>query len=359
MASQPQVSIAHTFGRTLTGGILAIAVLFFADTFLAKTEKAESLVEAEHHYQNGKRLMQSGDTARAVEEFRSALGVERENQDYQLALGQALLTAGKATDAAGVLNALLEEDPFGGPANLALARVMVREGKIADAISYYHRAIYGQWKDNAAVNQLQVRFELVELLSRQNSGEALLAELLPLQDEAPDDVATQEKLGQWFLAAGSTGRAAGVFREILQRGPRNADVHAGLAEAEFASGNYREARDEFQAAVRMGAGDETIQARLDLANRILDLDPTLRGLSREERLRRSRKLLELTLDDLKQCTGDSPLIKPAEIAMRKPMTTYDDNLDLADRIWQARRTNCKGSSNAEPFAIVLSKLGQK
>ena len=363
MATPAQVPAVHAFARTMAGGIAVIVVLFVADTFLAKSERAAARVEAERHYQSGRRLMQSGQSAQAAEQFRSALSVDRANQDYELALGQALRAAGKTGDAQVALSALLEENPFGGAANLALARVMVQEGNITDATGYYHRAIYGQWKEDARRNQLLARFELVDLLRRQDSKEALLAELLPLQDEAPDDAATQKKLGQGFLAAGSPVRAAAVFRAILHRDQQDSQAHAGLGEAEFAGGNYAGAREEFRIALRLRPPDEgteqNLQSRLELCNRILELDPALRSLGGKERLSRSRKLAELALDRVQPCLGATPLIKSAQSALRSTLS-YDQNLDLADQLWRAGQAECKsGLPEGEPLAIVLSKVNPK
>ena len=138
------------------------------------------------------------------------------------------LPATPIADADASLNSLLQRDPIAAPANLAMARVLVQEGHLDDAAFYYHRAIYGQWKQDAQVNQIKVRFELADLLNRENSRETLLAELLPLQNEAPDDAATRIRLGNLFLAAGSPARAAEVFRAILRRHPRDEEARAGL-----------------------------------------------------------------------------------------------------------------------------------
>ena len=118
------------------------------------------------------------------------------------------MAAGQTAGAETTLGAILEKDSTDGPANLAMARVQAREGRAEDAISYYHRAIYGHWSGAAEASRLQVRFELIDLLAKRGAKEELLAELLPVQEEAPEDVATRLRLGQLYLTAGSPARAA-------------------------------------------------------------------------------------------------------------------------------------------------------
>jgi len=268
------------------------------------------------------------------------------------------------------LDALLEQDPAGGAANLALARVLVKEGKIPDATFYYHRALYGRWKQDAAANQLNARFELADLLSHQpNSKEALLAELLPLQSEAPDDFATKKRLGRLFLSAGSPARAATVYRDILKSDSDDEEAHAGMAQAEFDSGSYRGAWEEFSAALRLNPNDQNARARFDLSMEILGLDPMLRGIGGEERYRRSRNLLESALDHLKQCMGSAApkdLVDAAEEMLKKPAPSVrrsdvtEDNLAFAARLWDARNTNCKQPTTAseEALARVFASLAR-
>lgn len=249
-----------------------------------------------------------------------------------------------------------------------MARVLVKEDKRDDAAFYYHRAIYGQWKEDAHANQLKVRFELTDLLSREKSKEALLAELLPLQIDAPGDLATRKRLGHLFITAGSPARAADIFRDILRTLPRDPEAHAGLGDAEFARGNYRTAQTEFLAALQLRPADRDVQNRLDLCDQVLDLDPARRGLSPEEQYQRSRTLVERVLDDVNQClgTGSGPtqeLIKTVQDGLKKSVTparqstAFEDNLDWAERLWQVRRTDCKQALGAseEPLALVLAK----
>ena len=73
-------------------------------------------------------------------------------------------------------------------------------------------------------NRLRVRFELIDLLAQRNSKEELLAELLPIQDEAPRDLKTRTQMGRLFLLAGSPARAADIFRGSCTM-PRQTRMH--------------------------------------------------------------------------------------------------------------------------------------
>jgi len=360
-------SFLGTFGLVL----LAIAALFVADTFLARTEQAESQVEAARLFEQGRILMQRGENAEAIERIKDGISIERGNRDYLRTLAQAQLAAGNTADAEGTLTELLQSDSTDGLANLIMARVLVKEDRFAQAVSYYHRAIYGHWNEDEAENRLRARFELIELLAQRNSKEELLAELLPVQDRAPSDLKTRTRLGQLFLLAGSPARAADVFRGILHDAPENADANAGLGQAEFARGDYRAAQRDFQAAVRLAPDDQAIRQRLDLCNELVMLDPTARGLGPAERIRRSLNLVELTLDETSQCTGQNPspelqgLLDKAKEALKAHVSVADQSevsesdLDLAELLWQARKRECKPPPASDsPLELILARLAQ-
>jgi tetratricopeptide (TPR) repeat protein len=349
--------------------IAAIAAFFLIDTLLARTEKAESRASAGRAYENGMRLIQQGRSLDAVGQFKEAISLARENPAYPLALAQALLAADRLPEAEATLSDLLQHDGTGGAPNLAMARVLAKEGKFMDAVSYYHRAIYGRWTGDPVHNRIQARSELVDLLVANHSTEGLLAELLPLQQEAPGDLTTQKKLALAFTEAGSPARGAELFRGVLRREPQDPDAYAGLGEAEFARGNYRAARVNFEAALRLRPADEASRQRLDLSNQVLALDPAQRGLSREEQYRRSLKILELAVASATSC-----LVSPAsattkdlidsannglklQIHPARRVEAMEKNMQLADRIWQIRRNECKGAP-ATAIDLVLGKAAQ-
>lgn len=350
---------------------LAIVALSAVDTFLARTERQENHAEANGLAAAGRELMQQGKPAAAASQFKAALSIERENSQYWLALGQAQLAAGELKDAEATLTQLLARDSTDGPANLTLARVLVKEGRITDAVSAYHRAIYGHWDRDAEANRVSVRFELVNLLAQQGSKEDLLAELLPLLDVAPDDLEVRLHMGHLFLLAGSAVRAGEIFREVLRQHPQNADAYAGLGESEFSRGNYLTAHSDFQIASNLRPSDKQIAGRLELCWEVLALDPLRRGLPLEEQNRRSVKMLEMSLAAIRRCAAkvpdlDQDTVDDAQQAIKSRVSpahmseTVETNLDLAEQLWKIRQRLCKQPSSAdeEPLRLVLAKIAQ-
>ncbi len=351
---------------------VALAALFVIDTFLARIEQNEDRAEATRLFAEGHQMMQDGHYAEAAERFRDAVSIQRDNRDYLLALSGALLAAKNFADAESTLDGLLQRDSTDGDANLAMARVQMGEMHIPEGISFYHRAIYGRWTTDAAQNRLKARFELVDLLARQNAKEELLAELLPLQDEASADLQTRTRIGELFLSAGSPGRAVDVFQDILRRDSRDADAYTGLGEAEFTRGNYQSARTDFLNASRLKPDDAAIRKRLELCEQIISLDPTRRGLALSERYQRSLKLVALALDEINRCLitpAPAPaqeLVDAANKALKarveelRQNAATETNLDLTEQLWKARGKDCGSSTPAsdDALALVLAKIAQ-
>ena len=367
----PQPVAGRSFLTTIGLVFLAIAALFAADMFLAGMERAETGVEAARLFQQGRALMDRGKNAEAINRIEDAILIERGNRTYRRTLAQAQLAADMTTNAEATLAELLQSDSSDGFASLLMGRALEKEGRFAEAISYLHRAIYGQWDKDAAENRLRVRFELIDLLAKRNSKEELLAELLPVQDQAPRDLKGQLRLGRLFLVAGSPTRAADVFRGVLHDAPTSADAYAGLGEADFTRGNYRAAQRDFQAALRLVSDDQASLQRLEVCNQLLLLDPTERGLGQAERLRRSLKLVERTLSETSQCVDQDPspdlallLDKvgkalTAHVAPAHQSEESESNVDLAEQLWQARKKECKAPPASDsPLALVLAKLAQ-
>ncbi len=351
--------------RTLFFVAIAAAALVVIDTVLAGTERLETAREASRFYAEGLALTQKGNNAQAIESFKSAIANARENPEYRLALGRAERGAGRLDDAEATLSELLKGDSMAGAANLALARVYAREKRMAEAAFYYHRAIFGQWKQDAVVNQIKTRFELADLLAAENSKAELLAELLPLEEQTASDAGMQKRIAHLYMTAGSPARAAGIFRVAERMQPADFDAHQGLGDAEFALGDYSAAQTAYAAAMRLRPNDQEVRRRWELCDRVLALDPTRRGLNGQERYRRSILVLGEVLSATSRCHATDTASAAATAVKRhvgpaEQSEAAETNLDLAAQLWKTVKPKCPPADSAsdEPLDLVLAKAAQ-
>src|SRR4051812_10216065 len=374
-ASRPPAANAGVFLGTFALIVAAMGLLFALDLFLAGLERAERRSEAGHFYAEGVRSSRLGRASQAVDQFQSAVTAERSNPVYQRALAAAMLANGKIAEGKAIASQRLQQEPTDAAASLLVSQALVREHRLREAVSYYHRAIYGRWDSNPAANRIRSRFELVELLARLGAQRELLAELLPLQDEAPGDVNTRRRIAHLFLDAGAPTRAIEIFRDLLRKNGKDAESYAGLGEAELARGNYRSAQADLSTAVQLAPEDSSIARRLAVVRDVIDLDPTRRGIGRDEQYRRSVDLLQRTLQFSDSCLGAQSdrsgtnrlVTDSARAAIMPPLTRSADrriaaerNLDLAEQIWGMRQEQCPGPGQPEeePVALVLDRVAQ-
>jgi thioredoxin-like negative regulator of GroEL len=352
--------------------IFVIAALSFIDSILEKTERQDVEGQAQQAHLEGARLIKQGKLSQGIELLRKAHALERANTLYELDLIDALITAAKTEEAEPLMNEIMLREPDDGRANLSAARLMLEKGKTADAISYYHRAIYGEWPQNAPAKRVAARLELAHLLVSSGRNTELLAELLPLQEEVKpkqggNAAAIQKELGHLFLMAGSPSRAAASYQTLIDHNPKDSDAYAGLGASQLELGQYREAHAAFLVALRYKPEDPSIRRRLDLSNALTELDPTPR--------RRSLHILQLAYDDRNKCVAKRPGVPPAETAQllsaahdvlsRKlpPNATNELSegvLGIAEKIWQTRVKACGASvsPDEEPLRLIIEKLAQ-
>lgn len=345
-----------------------MGALWGIDVFLARTERAEVSGEARRDYEAGSALLAAGRAAGAVDPLRKAHTQDRSNRQYTLRLVAALVETGKLDEAGRLLADLLERNPNDGETSLAEARLLVREGEWENAVAYYHRAIYGSWDSEASSQQISVRLELVNVLVQRGLQKDLLAEVLLLETEAARDPQLLRRSAKLYLVAGSPARAETIYRALLHDDMDDPGLYSGLGDAELALGNYRAAEAAFQNAIRNGADRSRLDQRIQLAGSVAGLDPTLRRLTSMEKFDRAVRILQLTLDALKQCgrAGGAERTVGAEklLAVRvrgNPANELaEQRLSTAEQIWQVRIEACGASTSVEeePLRLVMAKIAQ-
>jgi tetratricopeptide (TPR) repeat protein len=353
--------------------IAVIAALAVIDVSLERTEQSELATQALQADRSGRQFLQKGKAAEAVDAFRKAHALERENMHYDLDLIQALMAAGKLSEAQPLMSGILDEESNDGEANLVAARLQAKQGHVNSAAAYYHRAIYGQWPGDVTQHQIRVRLELIDFLNAHAKQSETLAELLLLEGEAGNDPKLHARLAQLFLVAGSPSRSRDIYRGLIKANPKMAANYAGLGEAELALGDFRVAHAAFANAVARNENDPALRDHLALSAELNNLDPTLRWLSAQEKYSRVERVLQLASGDLEQCITNHPqlatddtkhLLASAQAQLASPMPKQVTNglaestLSLAEAVWRARTSSC-GMGTApdeQPLRLIMEKL---
>ncbi len=358
----------------LLAGVLAVmAGLIVLGGVLNFLYRSERTARAKQYFEQGNVFLAKERYQDAVEQYRNALSIGH-TTEQRLALADALTRAGRLNEADIYFRELLRTDPNNGPANLGYARVAVARGDAGEAVRYYRKAIYGSWPSNRLGHSLQVRIELVKTMEKLGRKKQARAELLALAAELPEDPSVKKQVASMLLDFGLPRESSVLFRDVLEANKQDPAAYAGLGDAEFELGKYRAARDAYTDAVRRNPADEKHRARLQVTEQILDLDPTLRGLGAAERYRRSRKLIEASLGVLDQClaTRKAAAAPPEEtladsarkilINRRRPRSysdAADQNIALAEQLWQARTRLCGAAGPAnEPLETVLQAVSR-
>jgi len=287
--------------RLLPGVIAAGLAVVLVIGFLNYYYRSARSQRAEQYYKTGNELLQQDRDDEAVQQFRDALSASPGNAQYRLALGLALAKDNHPAEASVYLNALLKRDPENALASLGEARIAAAQGKTADAVKLYRRAVDGTWPPG------------------------------------------QDKKGQLL-------EAAQIFREVLKTDARNADAYAGLGSAELALENYQDARDAFQKAVEQNPSDQVSKKQLDLSERVLALDPDAPGLKATERYERSKELLQAEIIRFDHCQPGG----------NKALTSRstDVNLSLAKALWRQAQKLCGTPDPNDAAERVLARLSK-
>ncbi|HEY7789501.1 MAG TPA: tetratricopeptide repeat protein [Vicinamibacterales bacterium] len=361
-----------TTQRTYTLTFLALVLLFAGTGFLAKAYHAQRQNRAEDHFEQGQRLQRAGHETAALAQYRAALGIADSNPRYELALTLTLFDLGRLQEAQSHLTELLAQDPTNGQLNLTMARIAAGEDKTDDAVTYYHRAIYGSWPEQPLNHRITIRFELVDYLARNGLQQQLLPALVQLQSDLPDDPSLKQRVADLFAQAHAPRPAADLYLEVVKARPRDAAAWAGLGTADFAMGDYVGAQGSLRRAVALKSSNTDVAAHLAWVNEYLALDPTRPRLSSAERYRRARHLLELTLsavDDClraKQAPVPNALVQQTDQAatilgqQAKPGDRDDATdaaLSTAGALWTSRAAICPAPpSPGTPLGAVLGRV---
>jgi CIC family chloride channel protein len=226
--------------------LVALAILTGVLNYFAHGQRVS---RADRAYIAGNQLLAKDRVEEAIEQYRSAVSVSH-SVPHRLALGMALVKAGRLEEASVYLDEVLREEPSSGLANLGIARILAKQGRIDEAAEHYRRA-----------GGLQARIELADVLAKAGRRDDARRELLEALSAATGDPAAHKQIGHMLLQYDLAADAADVFRDLVRKNRRDASAYDGLGEAESALGNTRAACSAFRSALRIDPADALAAAR--------------------------------------------------------------------------------------------------
>jgi tetratricopeptide (TPR) repeat protein len=334
--------------------------------------RAERGKRAEQYFTAGNDLLQKDRFPEAIEQFRNALSISHRVRD-RLALGLALLKADRTNEALIYLDEVVREQPDNGPANVGIAEVDAKAGRVDDAILHFQRAMVGTWPNDSEQNRFKAHIELVDFLQKCGRVPQARAELLALVAHLPSDEATRKQAGRMLVDLGIPRAAVDLYTDLLKSGQPDAAEYDGLGDAQFALANYRRADDAFRGALKIDASDQHAARRAEVCEKILALDPATPGIGAKERYQRSRVILSNIADDLSACAESEVPEHPESKAKlaearsllsekRRPASfsdAADTTIALAIELWKARGASCTAPSGDSPLQRIMGKLAAR
>jgi tetratricopeptide (TPR) repeat protein len=322
--------------------VAATLALFAFTAGFAFYYRAARLSQARNWLREAERLEQQGQLAASIERYRNALAVTHDAAN-RLALGRALVKAGRFEEAEIYLSEVLRADPSNGPACAAMAQIYEARGRNAEAASWYRRAAYSSWPPDAEGLRREMRFRVADMLARDGQTELAATELLSLVHEVSSDPAIPKRAAATLLEMQRPQEAAEAYRSILRKDRSDAEAWLGYGRAQMALLRLEEAREAAHTALRLNPGWDAAQELIKLLESALALDPTARGLSLSQRYGRSRRLLEEALAAAQSCSA----------------ARSDAAASLGERIAAGRRELLRGARASEEVIRSIVTLAEQ
>jgi Tfp pilus assembly protein PilF len=360
--------------------LTALMVALFAIAYFVTTAFRNQQNSLGHEYfQRGETELRTGQADGAIRDFRAALTYSPEDRQYRLRLAQALAQAHADKEAEAHFKDLWQSEPGDGELNLELGRLAARAGDMADALRYFHGAIYGLWSQDPEGSRQKAWLELIQFLLREHAYTQAQSELLALSATLPPDADANAQVASLFMKAGDEFHALQLYRKALRLDRRNGAALIGAGESSFALGNYKDAAEYFKAASNVQPLPSDAQSQAQTAQWVLEFDPDQRRISGAERRSRTVAAFALAGARIKQCAASKgqPLTPQAvqnpttlqsdysqwsalqrqvtQKALRDNSDVIDQAMDLVYRIEEDTEQMCGKPSGRDMALLLLAR----
>lgn len=310
----------------------------------------------------------------AVTEFRTALLYSRGNFDYELSLARALLGLKRTAEAEAYLVNLWSQRPENGLVNLELARIAAARGEMAQALRYYHNAIYATWHGDQEAQERNARLELINYLLGINAKTQAQSEMISLAANLDDNPAQQVNLGALFMRAQDYEHAFAAYHRALSVDPHNPMALAGAGMAAFELGRYPLAQRYLQHATEDAPKDTQSAARLRVTELVLRLDPFRTQISVAQRNRNVVEAFAAAGQRLKSCQAAAGPLVPAQSnadlqaewnklkpninasGLRRDPDLVNTAMDLVYRIERQSNLGCEAPTDTDVALLLIARL---
>lgn len=328
-SNTPIASTSRIYSRELVllTTLLLLLLLMIFTAFAARLYHKKYHALGDEWFAKGEASFQSGDAAAALSDYHNALLYSPGNANFQFHLAKALAGTGRYEEARAYLLNLLSESPGSGPINLELARIAARTGSnsMADALRYYHAAIYGVWDTDPIAMRWQIRREFCEYLLDNHAMNQAEAEVIALADNtSPEDAAGQQVSASLLLRAHMWSRALQQFQNLLAHDPHDEEALAGAGISEFRLAQYSQASKYFDRLPDERRTQPDLAHVYGTSQSIALSNPFLSGLSAEEKARRTANALEKAQARAAACVhqnGEVPTGSSPPSALQHALTT--------------------------------------
>ena len=353
--------------RILVFLLTLAAALFTIAFFVTRAFHAEESRLARQWSEKGDVLL-AAQPAAAAAAFRAALLYDRDNEDFQFKLAQALAASGRTKEAEAYLHNLWDGAPENAPVNLELARLAARRGDNAEAVRFFHGAIYGVWPAKAEERRNQARRELVHYLLDHNQTTQADAETIALAAEVPDTASAHQQIAALFLQVRDDPHVLAEYQRAAELDPADAAALAGAGQAAFRLAEYSVARQYLRQAIAGGSGQEEAAHTLAIIDAMFALDPQAPQITAGERNARILRAYRQAGERLQQCAAANkatgqPLVDSWQRLgtrltgrkLRRDPALAKTTMDLVFRIEQQAEAQCGRGTAADTALALLAR----
>lgn len=315
------------FGSSILRTLTVVAAL----AALTACDSAED--RAQKHYENGLKLVEDGDFARAMVEFRTAVSLDSASPELRLAFGRAARLAGNIPESYTQYLRVVESTPENMEARLALTEMAIGAQNWEEAERHGEALVQANAQlDGTETAKLALEFREAVVAENQARIRDLTREAEALFETRPEDGILQKILIEGYSVEGRTEDALRITDLALELDPKNRTLYFARAQLLQRGGDLDALERHLRQMVENFPDDDEIKAvllqHLASQGKIASAETFLRDELAASNDKRSAHVSLIAF--LRQVHGNAEALEELETAI----ATYENN-----RLFRALRAS--------------------